>query len=165
MYVPPVLLAVDGHTPDTHLSAGSEHPDGDLSPVGHQDLLDGLDSAPRHLRGEVGGGGGQRDTWDWPPCSPGQGLGHLGDHLVWSLDFPQPGFSLNWSVLPGCICVRCSIFLTEPVICEAQHEIEMRTWVDIRSDVFRLLHLHICILKYSHFNDIYCLEFVNLTSK
>ena len=82
VYVSPVLLTVDGHTPHTHLSAGSEHPDGDLSPVGHQDLLDGLHGGPfpSGVRGEVGGGGGQLDTRDWPPSHPGQGLGHLGDH-------------------------------------------------------------------------------------
>ena len=110
VYVPPVLLAVDGHTPHSHLSAGSEHSDSDLSPVGHQDLLDGLDTAPSRVRGEVGGGGGQMDTWDWPPFQPSQGLHHLRDHLarsVWlsmSLDFPTLGFSLNWSAFSGCIC-------------------------------------------------------------
>ena len=50
MYVPAILLAVDGHTPHTHLSAGPEHSDRNLSPIGHQDLLDGLDG-PRRLRG------------------------------------------------------------------------------------------------------------------
>ena len=110
VYVPPVLLAVDGHTPHSHLSAGSEHADGDLSPVGHQDLLDGLNVAPGRLRGEVRGGGGQMDTgdWAWPPFQPGQGLGNLGDHLArsgWlSLDSTPLGFSLNWSSFSGCIC-------------------------------------------------------------
>ena len=59
MYVSPVLLAVDGHTPHSHLGAGPEHPDGDLPPVGHQNLLDGshIAIADQALAGEVGDGG------------------------------------------------------------------------------------------------------------
>ena len=61
VYVPPVLLAVDGHAPHPHLSAGSEHPDGDLSPVGHQDLLDrsNIAVADNSLGGVVGDCGGE----------------------------------------------------------------------------------------------------------
>ena len=59
--VPPVLLTVDGHTPHPHLSAGPEDPDGDLSPVGHQDLLDGphIAVADNSLGGIVGDCGGE----------------------------------------------------------------------------------------------------------
>ena len=61
MYVPPVLLAVDGHTPDTHLSAGPEDPDGDLSPVCHQNLLDWshITVGDNSLGGVVGDCGGK----------------------------------------------------------------------------------------------------------
>ena len=43
MNVSLILITVDGYTSDSHLSAGSEHPDGDLPPVGHQHPLDGPD--------------------------------------------------------------------------------------------------------------------------
>ena len=43
--MPPVLITVDTNTPDPHLRAGPEHPDGDLPPVGHQQPLDGPDLA------------------------------------------------------------------------------------------------------------------------
>ena len=59
MNVSPVLLTVDGHTPHSHLCAGSEHPDGNLSSVGHQDLLDGLDIVTCWTGGEVGEWSGQ----------------------------------------------------------------------------------------------------------
>ena len=62
MNVSPVLLTVDGDTPHPHLCAGSEHPDGDLSPVGHQDLLDRshIAVADNSLGGVVGDCGGER---------------------------------------------------------------------------------------------------------
>ena len=71
--VSPVLFTVDGDTPDPHLGAGPEHSDGDLSPVGHQHLLDGLDvvlaAGARGEVGEAGGGGVAR-----PPPQPRQVL-------------------------------------------------------------------------------------------
>ena len=84
MNVSPVLLTVDGDTPHPHLCAGSEHPDGNLSPVGHQHLLDGLDGTPSHLcrEGEVGGG---ECRLGWPPSQPDGSVGHVGDHLVMSV--------------------------------------------------------------------------------
>ena len=64
MNVSSILITVDGHTPDTHLSAGSEDPDGDLPSVGHQYTLDGSGRPAlaavvvltgREVRDQVGG--------------------------------------------------------------------------------------------------------------
>ena len=86
MNVPPVLVTVDGNTPDPHLSAGPEHPDSNLPPIGHQHPLDGphlpfLASVGFTCR-EIGcnmwagasrGGHPQQE-------GPGHGGGYHGDH-------------------------------------------------------------------------------------
>ncbi len=86
---PPVLPGVDGHRPDAELGGGPERSDGDLAPVGNQDLLHGRHSDSRTRRHpmwwhppECHAGGRSDDAatpgWrrrrpgrrSWPPASP-----------------------------------------------------------------------------------------------
>ena len=81
VYVPPVLLAVDGHAAHPHLRARAEHAYRDLAPVGHQDLLDGLDvGVGGGAGGEVGQGRGGARGQARPPSQPRQVCGDERDH-------------------------------------------------------------------------------------